>query len=284
MTELLQFEDLVKKKFNGLSAGQKKVAEYILQHLEKASYDTIAKISRDTEVSETTVIRLSYALGFNSFSEMQKGIRKQILDQNQLAAQQDAGEAIGTGNPYAKIIEQDIHILKQTLAQLDLDHMDKVIDHLIQADTVHVVGGRSSYAAASWFAMMLGNLRDNVKLISSNGDVLEGLANLTNQSVVVAISFPRYARETHKYAKTAQAQGATLISVTDNKLSPIGCISSYTLLTNTNKDETGLNSIAPVVSLLNLVVVGMRMKDHTRIMSRLQKLEELYSAYDILFE
>ena len=35
------------------------VAEYILQHLDSFSYSTLAKLSKEISVSETTIIRLS---------------------------------------------------------------------------------------------------------------------------------------------------------------------------------------------------------------------------------
>jgi DNA-binding MurR/RpiR family transcriptional regulator len=77
--EVLSFENLVKQKFNGLSAGQKKVAEYLIQNLEEAAFSTAFQIGRKVGVSETTVIRLSYALGFNGFSEMQEGFKNNYL-------------------------------------------------------------------------------------------------------------------------------------------------------------------------------------------------------------
>ena len=67
----MQFEILVREKITDLSSGQKKVARYILGHLEESSYLTLTKISREAGVSETTVVRLAYAIGFESFSSMQ---------------------------------------------------------------------------------------------------------------------------------------------------------------------------------------------------------------------
>ena len=43
------------------------------------SYATLAKLSMDISVSETTVIRFAYSLGFDSFSAMQQKLREEIL-------------------------------------------------------------------------------------------------------------------------------------------------------------------------------------------------------------
>jgi DNA-binding MurR/RpiR family transcriptional regulator len=278
------FEDLVKARYNGLSAGQKKVAEYMLQNLEKCSYDTIAKIGRDTNVSETTVIRLSYALGFGSFSEMQRTIRSEILESSNGIGIAEETSPEEHENPYAQIIEHDLKILKQTLAQLEPEQLDLAVELLMQADHVMVAGYRTSYAAASWLSMTLGYLRGGVRLVELNGDVFEHLLTVTDRTVVVAVSFPRYAKETHRFAHAAKKMGAKLVSVTDSKLSPVGCMSDISLVTRSNRDETGFNSMAAAISVLNLLVVGVRRKNQELCGSRLQKLEELYSQYDILFE
>lgn len=68
--EHMSFEQLVKERFNNLSTVQKKVAEYLIQQLEKAAFSKAVQIGLKAEVSETTVIRLSYALGFKGFTDM----------------------------------------------------------------------------------------------------------------------------------------------------------------------------------------------------------------------
>lgn len=57
----MKIEQLIREKVSFLSAGQKKVAEYILQHLDSFSYSTLAKLSKEISVSETTIIRLAYS-------------------------------------------------------------------------------------------------------------------------------------------------------------------------------------------------------------------------------
>ena len=83
----MQFEILVREKITDLSSGQKKVAQYILGHLEESSYLTLTKISREAGVSETTVVRFAYAIGFESFSSMQAALQKEILGQDGLKAE-----------------------------------------------------------------------------------------------------------------------------------------------------------------------------------------------------
>lgn len=279
------FKTLVKEKFSRLSSGQKKVAAYLIEHLDEAAFKTAFQIGRKAEVSETTVIRFSYALGFEGFSEMQARIQKQLIQQSQtdISYRDHIQSTDQDKDPFARVIENEIHILNNLLGHTNVEDIWKTVDTLIQADQILIAGHRISYAAAYWFSYTLSSLRENVSLCSPSGDFFEKVCNLTHKSVVVVFSFPRYANETLKIAECTKDQGICLVSVTDRLLSPVGRISDIVLTTEENA-ETGTNSMASVISLLDLIIAGIHEKDQKRIHTHQQKLEKLYSSYEVFKE
>lgn len=274
----------IREQFDTLSAAQQKVAEYLLRHSDECALLTAKQISREAGVSETTVIRLSYALGFGSFTEMQQRLRERMLSGIGAAS---LPTAESTANEEAKelvgVLEKDISILKQALSELNVEEFWKAVEALIKADRVVVAGYRISYSAAHWFSFTLGGARDNVQLCPSEGDDYAKLLQLTERSVAIVISVPRYAREIVKLAKLAKEQKATLIAVTDRQLSPVGRMSDIVLTTDVNVD-TGLVSVSSVISLLHLLLYGIKMKDRQRFQSRQQRLEQLYAVSDVFTE
>lgn len=279
----MSIEQLIKEAFNKLSSGQKKVAEYLLQNLEKAAFSTAVQIGREADVSETTVMRLSYALGFSGFSEMQSLIQKHVLAANTAKPYGDVKIAQKEENPFANVMERELTILKQTYNQLNLADVWKAVDWLMEADSVLVVGYRASFAAAHWLSFMLSEIRNNVSLCSASDEVPKKVATLSDKSVVFVISYPRYTKETVKVTEFAKQRGARVISATDRVLSPVGRLSDLTFTTEINV-ESGFNSIATVVSLLNLIMTGIGMKNQKEIQTRRQGLEELYSSLEVFVE
>jgi DNA-binding MurR/RpiR family transcriptional regulator len=280
----LPFKQLVKERFSQLSAGQKKVADYLMENLDEAAFKTAFQIGKEASVSETTVIRLSYALGFEGFSHMQERIQRQLLLQNQIAATaQDSLLTDDHHSVFSKVIENQTHILRNLLNSANVEEIWKAVDALIKADQILIAGHHISHAAAYWFSYMLGTIRNHVTLCSVSGDFFEKFCNLTNQSVVVVFSFPRYSNATIKIAECAAEQGITLISITDRLLSPVGRISDIVLTTEENA-ETGTNSIASVISLLDLVIEGIQQKEPKRTMTHQHKLEQLYSDFHVFNE
>ncbi|MGG1572435.1 MurR/RpiR family transcriptional regulator [Fictibacillus sp. NRS-1165] len=278
----LPFKRLVKEKFPHLSGGQKKVANYLIENLDEAVFKTAYQIGKKAGVSETTVIRLSYALGFESFSKMHDQIQDQLLQLAQTDHLKEK-ERDDRHDLFTKVIESEVHILRHLLNEANVQEIWKAVEVLIQADQILIAGHRISHAAAYWFSYTLGSLRENVWLSSPSGDFFEKFCSLTDKSAVVIFSFPRYATEALKMAEIAKKHGICLISVTDRLLSPVGSISDIALTTEENA-EAGPNSIASVITLLDLIIAGIYEKDKKRIQTRQEKLENLYTNYDVFSE
>ncbi|WP_037464527.1 MurR/RpiR family transcriptional regulator [Shimazuella kribbensis] len=279
----ISFAQLVKEHFENLSPGQKKVAEYLLQQLEEAAFRTAVQIGRKVQVSETTVTRLSYALGFSGFSQMQSFIQRQIVNGRETVVEEKMDYADDSLAPFVELIQNDISILKQTVNQLDLVNLLKVADALLDADQILVIGSRSSYGPAHWFSFMLSTFREHVSLSEPKGLIYEKICDLTDKSVVFVISFPRYTKETIEIAENAKQLGAKIISVTDLYLSPVGRISDITLITEENIG-TGTDSIVPVIGLLDLILLAVSRRNPSQIQKRKQRLERLYTSGEVFLE
>jgi DNA-binding MurR/RpiR family transcriptional regulator len=274
----ITFEELVKEKLYTLSLGQKKVAEYLVDRVEEAAMNTAAQIGRNAGVSETTVIRLSYALGFKGFSEMQGQIQKQVLQPNSFPIMKSHSQ-----DPFSAIVDNEIRILRESLQPKNSENIWKAVDALIRADQVLVAGYRVSYAAAYWFSYMLSTLRPHVRLCSQTGEAQELLCDLTPQSAAFFVSFPRYVKDTVQLAQCAKKIGIPIISVTDRLLSPVGEISDITLITEENA-QSGSSSVASVISLLDFVIAGINLRNAEQIQKRQEKLEKLYAINHIYME
>ena len=135
----MKIEQLIREKVSFLSAGQKKVAEYILQHLDSFSYSTLAKLSKEISVSETTIIRLAYSLGFESFSEMQRTVQNDILSVPTVIKDDSL---LDSGNFYQNIIANELHSMESWASHLNQEDMDQIVtgitldDGEIHADTI----------------------------------------------------------------------------------------------------------------------------------------------------
>ncbi|GED69873.1 RpiR family transcriptional regulator [Brevibacillus reuszeri] len=280
------FQQMIKEKYQDLSPGQKKVAEFLVTSLEQSALSTISQIAREVGVSETTVIRLSYALGLNSFSEMQKMIREEMLSQKQhashviLPSEEEEGKVT---NIFAHSIQHEKKILDCLVNQVREEDIWKTVELLMKADRIIVGGFRESYTAAYWLYYKLNQLRDHVFVSSPTGYHPETLANFTEKSVVLLISLPRYSKEALVLAEQAREQKATLIAMTDRPLSPIGQLATITLTTGENP-EIFTDHILALLSLSEFIVMGIHQRDEKNARERRKKLEQIYNQAGLFIE
>ena len=64
-------------RFDEFSRSQKDVAQYIVDHLDEAAFQTAEELARRANTSSSTVVRFSQALGFEGFPELQQAAREE---------------------------------------------------------------------------------------------------------------------------------------------------------------------------------------------------------------
>src|SRR3989440_5610792 len=67
----------IKARFDDFSRSQKDVAQYIVDHLDEAAFQTAEELARRASTSSSTVVRFSQALGFEGFPELQQAAREE---------------------------------------------------------------------------------------------------------------------------------------------------------------------------------------------------------------
>ena len=65
----------IKRSLPSMSKGHKLIANYILDHYDKAAFMTAAKLGQTVGVSESTVVRLASELGFEGYPALQRAIQ-----------------------------------------------------------------------------------------------------------------------------------------------------------------------------------------------------------------
>lgn len=259
-----------------LSKGQKRIAEYIVNHYDKAAFMTASKLGDKVQVSESTVVRFAIALGYDGYPALQKALQEMI--RNRLTAVQrvemtgDMSESAVLG----MVFKADMQNIRQTIEDLDEANFSRTVDALCGAERVYVVGVRSSAPLAQFLGYYMNFIRDNVMVITSGiSDVLEQVARVGEKDVVLGISFPRYSRRTIEAMNYAKGKGATVVSLTDTPLSPLGEASDFCLTARSDMASFVDSLVAPL-SMINALIVAMSLRHREEVSEHFAQLESLW--------
>ncbi len=273
---------IIQVNFTRLSKGQKLIAEYIMTNYDKAAFMTAAKLGEVVGVSESTVVRFALTLGFSGYPSLQRALQELI--KNKLTTVQRlsmSGEYSDNEVGLKKVLRTDMENIKATIDELNVETFEKVIDSIISAKRVYILGLRSSAALAEYLGFYLGIILDDVKVVSTGiSDTFEKIIRVSKDDLVIGISYPRYSRRTLDALKYVKAQQCKVVGITDSLISPVASLADLTLIARSNMLSFVDSLVAPM-SLLNALIIAIGMRERDEIEKYFNELENIWREYNI---
>lgn len=265
------------------SKGQKQIARYIVEHYDKAAFMTAAKLGQAVGVSESTVVRFASELGYDGYPQLQRSLQELIRNRLTTVQRMElTGDQLGDGDLLERVLTMDIDKIRRTLEEISRNEFTQVVDSLMSAKTVYILGIRSSASLASFLAFYFNHIFENVKLVTSasTSDVFEQLLYLGKGDAFIGISFPRYSKRTLTAMRFAKERDATTIAITDSSLSPIAELADMHLYARSEMASFVDSLVAPL-SLLNALIVAIGTKRREQTSKSYAELERIWDRYEI---
>ena len=275
---------LIQNNYYKFSKGQKMIAQFIIEHYDKAAFMTASKIGETVDVSESTVVRFAGALGFTGFPELQQSL--QVLIKNKLTTVQRIGldEDINkdTEKFHKKIIRNEINGMKFLLDNIDATALDNATNLISNANKVYILGMRTSSTLANYLGFYLDVMLDNVKVLNNTGvnSLFEQIIRVNEDDVFICISFPRYSSSTIDATKMVKEKKAKIIAITDTEASPFCDLADVVLLAK-NNIVSFVDSLVVPMCMINSLILNIGAKEKNDIVGYFNDLEDLRDKHSI---
>ena len=274
---------VIQDSMHTFSKGQRKIANFILESYDKAAFMTASRLGQKVGVSESTVVRFAFELGYDGYPDMQRSLQKMI--RNRLTTVQRievTNDRLGDQDLLSMVLQSDIEKIRQTLEELDRDSFYSAVDAIVSARKIYIIGVRSSASIASFLHFYFNLIFDNVVLVSANtaSETFESLLRVGEGDAVIGISFPRYSSRTVQALSFARDRGATTIAITDSETSPLVPISRYTLMARSDMASFVDSLVAPL-SLVNALLVAVSQRKNEDLSNTFHTLEEIWDEYGV---
>ncbi len=273
---------IIQTKFSRLSKGQKLIAEYILNHYDKAAFMTAAKLGVSVGVSESTVVRFANQLGYEGYPELQKALQELIKNKLTTAQRIElSNDFITSDNALKGVLKSDIENIRNTMEKINYEAFENTVNSILNSKKIYIVGLRSSAALADFLGFYLSLILDNVKIVSYGmSDIFEQMLTLGEEDCVIGIGFPRYAMRTVETLNYAKSRRADVVAITDSVLSPLATIADYTLVAESNMASFVDSLVAPL-SVINALIIAVGLKEKDKISKTFNDLEQVWQEYQI---
>lgn len=277
---ILSKVDLTDKK---LSKGHKKLVQYITDNYDKAAFMTASKLGETVGVSESTVVRFATEIGFKGYPELQKELQRMIKSKLTAVQRMEvSSNLIGEQDAIKKVLNGDIELIRKTLDSVSSSEFSKAVETINSAKRIYILGVRSSAALASFLYFYLNPVFENVVLVdtSSASEMFEQMFRIGENDVCVAISFPRYSKQTINALRFINDRRTKIIAITDSDDSPIAEYAD-TLLVAKSDMVSVVDSLVAPLSLINALVVAVTFSRREEVYNNFNKLESIWDEYQV---
>ncbi len=275
--------EYIQARFDECSRSQKDVAQYIVDHLDEAAFQTAEELARRANTSSSTVVRFSQALGFEGFPELQAAAREEYRRVHTQAITGPPTKGSGAHpangstplfsldqNEFETALAADHLNVEETARKVSRSAVDALVEAIVGAEKVLVVGTDQMAFFASYLRhlLMLLDLRVDV-VASPSQEALSRLGRIDEGTLVVGLSAGRPHPLVVRAMKLARHRKARTAAVTDATLSEVAKLAQIKLYYSSN-GPAYVRSHTALLSLIQALAYGVYARDTAQYDDRIK--------------
>lgn len=272
----------IQDNYSKLSKGQKVIAEYVINHYDKAAFLTAASLGKILNISESTVVRFAYALNYSGYKDLQRELQEIIRNKLTTVQRLNLSDDYNKNeNTIAKVMEKDIENMRKTISEVDYDSFFKAVEYTLKAKKIFILGLRSSSFLSGYLAFYMNFIFDNIHLVSPGAnDIFEQLTKTNKDDVVICLTYPRYSKKSLEALDYTRTKGCKVISFTDSLISPAAGKSDVTIIARSDMLSYVDSLVAPM-SLINAFIIALGNEKKEDITPYFEELEYVWKTYSV---
>ena len=268
----------IQARFDECSRSQKDVAQYIVDHLDEAAFQTAEELARRANTSSSTVVRFSQALGFEGFPELQAAAREEY---RRVHAKAEPSTAPARGAAPRRCSRStrtssrprstaDHLNVEETARKVSRSSVEALIEAIVSAEKVLVAGTDQM----AFFASYLRHLLMLLTCASTSSRApprrrSAGSGGSTQGTLVIGLSAGRPHPLVVRAMKLARHRKARTAAITDATLSEVAKLAQIKLYYSSNSPAY-VRSHTALLSLIQALAYGVYAQDTAQYDDRIK--------------
>lgn len=243
----------IKSLYNGFSATEQRIANYILENPNAVAYNSISDLSNELHVASSTLFQFAKKLGYSGFKEFKMAI---LLQENEFSST-SIHETIQDNDNFLtiaqKVFDSNMKCLNDTKKMLQLDKLQTAANMIANSKTLYFfgVGGSEILAQDAYHKF----LRSPISVHHSTDFHIQLMdaTLLTPQDCAICISHTGNAKETIKVAEKAKEAGAKIIVITSHANSPLAKLGDLVFISISEEIEFHSEALSSRIAQLSIL-------------------------------
>ncbi len=274
----------IRRCYASLRKSEQKVADYVLNHEAACRRISLETLANQSGVSQPTVVRFVKALGFQGFKEFRyKLMENAVTEARSGESQAMYGYNLNPDEKLklipAKVVATSVRTLEDMLKSISGEQFEKTIHMLAGARKIMLCCVENSSAAAKDLMTKLLYLGYDCRYDEDYYIQKIAAAALTEQDVVIGISYSGQSKDTVDVMKTAKKAGARTIAITNFRESRISQFSDVVMCCSQEQWLYGdcIFSRTTQIVLNDMIYMGLIAGDYDNRTEQLDKNSRLIS-------
>ncbi len=252
----------IQTRFEECSRSQKDVAQYIVDHLDEAAFQTAEELARRANTSSSTVVRFSQALGFEGFPELQAAAREEYRRVHATPRQNGSSEGSVPlfsldQNEFETALAADHLNVEETARRVSRPAVEALTGAIVGAEKVLVAGTDQMAFFASYLRHLLMLLDLRVDIVASpSQEALSRLGRIDEETLVIGLSAGRPHPLVVRAMKLARHRKAQTAAITDATLSEVAKLAQIKLYYSSNSPAY-VRSHTALLGLIQALAYGV---------------------------
>ena len=255
MEEAKSVIGVICSSYDSFFDSEKKIANCIMERKREVVDMTVAELAQASGASDASVSRFCRRCGFKGFHQLKMTLARELSEESQASVGNDISRR-DIGQSLQNILANKTEEIRQTVAMMDPENLDRILDIIQKARMVQLVAVGNTIPVALDAAFKFNQLG----IPAATGTILETQTayafNLGKKDVIIAISNSGVSRRLIRILEGASGNGVTVISITNNPESPVAKLSDYHITTATREQllrEDFLFSRVPATMVIEIL-------------------------------
>lgn len=260
------------------SPGQLKIADFIERNPEEVLFMTEQEIADRLGTSIATVSRFWRAAGFENGKAFKLKLRSAFDTTPALKLETTISKLDPSSLPLTMLEQATMH-LRETAEKTEPEELQRAASLMAGARRIYVYAPGPAVALGELLSYRLSRFGMSVRMMAASGhEVLESLAHVQRDDVVVLFHFTRLLPETEVILDCVKRSGCSAVMITDREDFRYGAPVDAAFYVS--RGEMGeFHSMVTPLLLVEEMILSIGLLNRDKVLSKLEALGELRKRY-----
>ena len=240
---------ILRQSYDGFSDTYKKIAEFIINNMETATFVSLDELSKKVGVSDATLIRFARELGFEGYQSLREAmldfIRGIIYPSRKLSDSEKKKDV----QTLEAVRQMDVEFINSTLDGIDRDGFKQLIQLIISSKRIFSMGWGLSSFLAEYLTFQLQRLSYEAHaILRERRPLVERMLHLKKGDLLIVFDILLYSAEILEAVEYLHAEGVdvNLVTVTNDSTAHIVQYADFSFFIDTYGRGTMPSLTAPM--------------------------------------